>query len=1059
MPQIPFQSSSNSWIDCSALETCRPPAHCHFELWHSKARHSRVPRTAPFLRLGLVALLSTSPFILRAETNAILSAPADDAWPDRIHPVDDGSWPVEDPRLHGYQAQRLDAAIDQLGREEGVYGVLVVRSGALVAERYFREGTRTKGHNLKSSSKSILSALIGLAIEDGLVSLDHSVIDRLNVRDLPADRQAITVRDVLMMASGLESTSYQAYNEWIASSNWVRGALALPLLSEPGTEYRYSTGNTHLLSALVTAVTGRSTRDYAEERLFGPLGVEIAGWEKDPQGIYIGGNNLALIPRDMARFGQLYLQNGRWHGQQVVPERWVRESTSWKIDAPGEIYGDYGYHWFLPSAPAFLGDFVAVGFGGQYIYVSPRYDTVVVITSTLESKGVEWTQRVFRVLEDELLRAGGEVRISQRLEALGKATPAAQVSEPPETLVAEATSSERAQNVLKQNELETQVAGLRAQVQDLEQREASGLERISELTEMVALARQSNDRAKDVDRAVLEAQIADLMQKAGIQTIELERLRRDLGVAGEAQERLKERFESELEQAVASDHREQSERDGALRISLEETEEHRTAALGLRSELTDLRQQLAQATESAKKQSNEADRLRLELERSEAAQRRLVSQTETEIKQSREAAGKDRTLWEDSLRASFSAERAQLKKELATEQARADQALRELQKERQRIDETEPRLSAESLRADAALALAEQAERNLADRGARLASLQTELAETRSRLSSAELHAQRLAREAEQLSNARSELAQAETGRLEFQTRAATLEEQVTTLRAERDRVRDQQEQVVAAQADLSGSVAAARSELELERQATGRLKVQLEAAQMRSVELEQRAMSTEGASARVTELEAELETLAAAVSDAQRRDGTSRRRIAELERDVQRMAQLEQETASLSSDLATSRAKVTELQAFNDSLRSTTSSTESEHVLLLERLEERERSLRSLQAELRATQESANATTAEGKQLAQLRATYEGLLQETEMLARRSGEQSETVRNLERRLASAGSLGASPGVDRNRVKALLSELDQLLADRRATSILRQDLLRLRDGLVDLQRP
>ena len=226
--------------------------------------------------------------------------------PVRIRPHVDDTWPVGDLRDFGYDPARVDEASDRIGQQDGVYGVLVVRQGQLLAERYFREGHRAKAHNLKSSSKSIISALIGILIHDGKLSLDESVVERLNVRGVPDDRDSITVRDLLRMASGLQSTSYEAYGAWIASSDWVRSALALPLLDEPGTRYSYSTANTHMLSALVRNASGMSTRAFAEQRLFDPLGIEVLGWETDPKGTHIGGNNLALLPRDMARFGELF---------------------------------------------------------------------------------------------------------------------------------------------------------------------------------------------------------------------------------------------------------------------------------------------------------------------------------------------------------------------------------------------------------------------------------------------------------------------------------------------------------------------------------------------------------------------------------------------------------------------------------------------------------------------------------------------------------------------------------------------------------------------------------
>lgn len=310
-------------------------------------------------------------------------------------------WSVAALEEHAKQPDHLHRAVAAIGRLDGVYGVLLAHQGELVIERYFREGTRNKPHNLKSASKSVISALVGIAVEEGLLGLEDRIVDVLSstvaLDDLP--KRSIRVDHLLGMTSGLAATSYDSYGGWIESSDWVTAALELPMVAEPGTHFQYSTANTHLLSAVLTAATGQSTREYAEEKLFGPMGIEIRGWEQDPKGIYVGGNNLSLTPRDMAKFGQLYLDGGRWGERQLVPRQWVVESTKAGDLGFHEIYGSYGYLWYVDLV--YDGAFLAVGYGGQYIYVSPAHEAVVVVTSTLESKGPEWTSELF-----ELIRIG-----------------------------------------------------------------------------------------------------------------------------------------------------------------------------------------------------------------------------------------------------------------------------------------------------------------------------------------------------------------------------------------------------------------------------------------------------------------------------------------------------------------------------------------------------------------------------------------------------------------------------------------------------------------------------
>ena len=321
--------------------------------------------------------------------------PPDDDWP--------GEWRLAPAADAGLDAERLERAVGEIGALDGVLGVLVARRGRLVAERYFRGGADRRLHNIKSASKSVLSALAGLAVEDGLLELDRPIADVLpEAADLDDPRKrTIAVRHLLTMTSGLESTSFGAYGAWVASRNWVRAALERPLLAEPGTRFSYSTGGTHLLSATLSRAAGTSTHDFARRRLFEPLGIERSAWARDRQGVHVGGNNLSLLPRDMLKFGQLYLNRGRWAGEQLLPWRWVDESTRpGGLASPrgrGRIYGGYGYLWWL-RGPRERGAYLASGYGGQYIHVAPAEELVVVVVSTETSKGRGWRGELFGIV-------------------------------------------------------------------------------------------------------------------------------------------------------------------------------------------------------------------------------------------------------------------------------------------------------------------------------------------------------------------------------------------------------------------------------------------------------------------------------------------------------------------------------------------------------------------------------------------------------------------------------------------------------------------------------------
>jgi len=364
-----------------------------------KSRGSRA-KTAWYIPLLLTCLTILSFLIFGWSSGCIAQTRQNDAEVSLL----DLKWLSASPSLLGFDKVQLESAVSDIGRMNGIYSVIVVRNNFLILQQYFREGTRLKPHNLKSATKSVLSALTGIAVDKGYLRLDQPISDFLpQVKHLADPRKAdITVRHLLTMTSGLEPTSYQAYNSWIMNgSDWVRIILNRPLVADPGTKHQYSTGDTHILSAVLTGATRMSTREFAERNLFNPLGITVKGWEIDPQGINQGGNNLSLIPLDMAMFGQLYLDNGSYRNRQIIPKWWVEASTRPNYLGEHEDYGYYGYLWY--SRPRGADAFVAVGYGGQYVYVSPEYKCVIVITSTLESKGREWEKELFGHIQDGIL--------------------------------------------------------------------------------------------------------------------------------------------------------------------------------------------------------------------------------------------------------------------------------------------------------------------------------------------------------------------------------------------------------------------------------------------------------------------------------------------------------------------------------------------------------------------------------------------------------------------------------------------------------------------------------
>jgi CubicO group peptidase (beta-lactamase class C family) len=279
------------------------------------------------------------------------------------------------------QFDRAVAAAREMPR---LHSLLVSWRGTLVLEEYFNGARATRPANVKSVSKSLISALVGIGIDRGLIPSVREPIapyfpGLLEGGDAAPKRQ-ITIEDLLTMRSGLESTSGHNYGSWVRSPNWVRFVLSRRLEATPGQTIEYSTGNTHLLSAILTRVTRMSTWRFAQEALAQPLGFSLPHWPRDPQGIYFGGNEMLMRPRDMIAVGELYLKRGRVNGRQVIPESWIE--ASW-VPRGRSYWSDqqYGYGWWIRDF-ADVRAYFAWGFGGQYIFVVPELELVIVTTSS-----------------------------------------------------------------------------------------------------------------------------------------------------------------------------------------------------------------------------------------------------------------------------------------------------------------------------------------------------------------------------------------------------------------------------------------------------------------------------------------------------------------------------------------------------------------------------------------------------------------------------------------------------------------------------------------------------
>ncbi len=317
------------------------------------------------------------------------------------------------PVTTGLDSTLLAQAVEQAEGQTNLHNMIVARHGEIVLERHFRGPGPSQPANVKSVSKSLLSAVVGAAVRDGYLEGAEMAIGPLLREHFPSTnagegpeanpRWRITVGHLLSMSSGLESTSFGNYGAWVASPHWVRSALARPMTFEPGSRMLYSTGNTHLVSALLTRATGQSTHAYAREVLAEPLGIRLPPWPRDAQGIYFGGNDMLVSPRGLIRFGELYRQGGQLDGRRLLPREWIEESWDVRVRSRRDGNG-YGLGWWARDAGAYEVRF-AWGYGGQFLFVVPELELTVVFTSDPWSRERGHNRVLHGLLDDYLVPA------------------------------------------------------------------------------------------------------------------------------------------------------------------------------------------------------------------------------------------------------------------------------------------------------------------------------------------------------------------------------------------------------------------------------------------------------------------------------------------------------------------------------------------------------------------------------------------------------------------------------------------------------------------------------
>ncbi|MDP3341244.1 serine hydrolase [Frigidibacter sp.] len=287
------------------------------------------------------------------------------------------------PALHAQPASRFARSLAAARELDQLHSLCIAQGGQTVLAEAIRGPSPDRAVNVKSVSKTLVASLTGSVIGTGAIPGPDARLGDLAPGLIPngADPRvaALTVADLLTMQTGLERTSGGNYGAWVSSRNWVADALARPMVGRPGEGMLYSTGSYHILGALLSEVTGDSLLTLARRHLGEPLGVRIDAWTRDPQGRYMGGNNMALSPRAMLAFGEAYRTGGVGPEGRLVPEDWV--AASWQPRTRSAFSGDdYGYGWFLFEAAGARVAY-ARGYGGQMIYVMPDHELTVAVTS------------------------------------------------------------------------------------------------------------------------------------------------------------------------------------------------------------------------------------------------------------------------------------------------------------------------------------------------------------------------------------------------------------------------------------------------------------------------------------------------------------------------------------------------------------------------------------------------------------------------------------------------------------------------------------------------------
>jgi CubicO group peptidase (beta-lactamase class C family) len=323
------------------------------------------------------------------------------------------NWQAGTPEELGLNTLMLNTAVNQASAQGFINSLIVIRNEKIAIEKYFNGRNVNSHQTIRSVSKSFLSALVGIAVSKGVLSLDQKMIDlfpeyKSSVTDTKINN--ITLRHLITMRSGIKGDE-EFYTVFTQSNNWVRTIISSQLNFRPGTQALYSTAGTHLVSGMLTKASVNSTKLFADKYLFNKMRINANDWIRDPQGIYFGGNDMFFTTRNMAVLGLLYLNNGNLNGNQIVSAEWINSSLQYSGGSSivwGRLTeGGYGYMWWLGKVSG-KKVFFALGHGGQYVLCVPDYDLIVAVNS---DPYVDWNtadeheRKVLEIIADYIIPA------------------------------------------------------------------------------------------------------------------------------------------------------------------------------------------------------------------------------------------------------------------------------------------------------------------------------------------------------------------------------------------------------------------------------------------------------------------------------------------------------------------------------------------------------------------------------------------------------------------------------------------------------------------------------